>query len=279
MRKLIPCDKPTIAALADRLKRASSHAEYQRIQCVLIRATLGSSAAQIAQLLGWSTATTHVLHTRWATEGESIFDARARGGRHHQYLTSEQEQKLLALLVERAQAGGILTLTQVQQAYQERSGKGRWRVRRSIDCWGDTAGAKWCHDPGIRKRTSRPSPPLKKLRPTVRQEVLRQAKRGRRLRLMLQEEARFGLLGTHRRCWTPHGIRPVVSARLERKYIYALSAVSPHNGVMDSIVLPWVNAHTMSLFLAEVAQRHIDEFVLMVTAPSPIQPSICGRRF
>lgn len=56
----------------------------------------------------------------------------------------------------------------------------------------------------------------------------------------------------------------MVGARLERKYIYAFSAVSPHDGVMDSLVLPWVNAHTMSLFLAEVAQRHIDEFVLMV---------------
>ncbi len=52
MKNLITCDKSTIAALTDRLKRAGSHAEYQRIQCVLIRATLGSSAAQIAQLLG-----------------------------------------------------------------------------------------------------------------------------------------------------------------------------------------------------------------------------------
>lgn len=81
---------------------------------------------------------------------------------------------------------------------------------------------------------------------------------------MFQDEGRFGLLGTPRRCWAPRGTRPVVGARLERKYIYAFSAVSPHDGVMDSLVLPWVNAHTMSLFLAEVAQRHADEFVLMV---------------
>ena len=50
MKDLIACDKPTISALAERLKRANSHSEYQRIQCVLIRATLGSSAAEIAQL-------------------------------------------------------------------------------------------------------------------------------------------------------------------------------------------------------------------------------------
>ena len=56
----------------------------------------------------------------------------------------------------------------------------------------------------------------------------------------------------------------MVSARLQRKYLYAFSAVSPHDGVLDSLVLPWVNAQTMSLFLAEVAQRHASEFVFMV---------------
>lgn len=81
---------------------------------------------------------------------------------------------------------------------------------------------------------------------------------------MFQDEGRFGLLGTPRRCWSPHGTRPVVGARLERKYIYAFSAVSPHDGVMDSLVLPWVNAETMSLFLAEVAHRHCEEFIVMV---------------
>ena len=67
-----------------------------------------------------------------------------------------------------------------------------------------------------------------------------------------------------RRCWAPRGCRPGVGARLERKYLYAFSAVSPHDGVMDSLVLPWVDAQTMSMFLAEVAERHADEFVLMV---------------
>ncbi|WP_255368682.1 transposase [Polaromonas sp. OV174] len=34
--------------------------------------------------------------------------------------------------------------------------------------------------------------------------------------------------------------------------------------MMDSLVLPWVNAETISLFLAEVAQRHVKEFIVMV---------------
>ncbi|MEO7150874.1 MAG: IS630 family transposase [Burkholderiaceae bacterium] len=107
-------------------------------------------------------------------------------------------------------------------------------------------------------------PPLKKLRRLLGHEVARQAERGRRVRLMFQDEGRFGLLGTPRRCWAPLGVRPVVGARLERKYLYAFAAVSPHDGVMDSLVLPWVSAETMSMFLGEIAERHGDEFVVMV---------------
>jgi transposase len=109
---------------------------------------------------------------------------------------------------------------------------------------------------------------LKKLRTLVRQEVGRQAKQGRSVRLMFQDEGRFGLLGKPRRCWAPAGVRPVVGARLLRKFSYAFAAVSPHDGVMDSLILPWVNASTMSMsmsmFLATVSQRHPDEYIVMV---------------
>jgi transposase len=108
--------------------------------------------------------------------------------------------------------------------------------------------------------------PLKKLRTLVRQEVGRQAKQGRSVRLMFQDEGRFSLLGKPRRCWAPAGVRPVVGARLLRKFSYAFAAVSPHDGVMDSLILPWVNASTMSMsmFLATVSQRHPDEYIVMV---------------
>lgn len=123
MKDLIACDKPTIARLAERLKEADSHSQYQRIQCVLIRVTLGSSAAQIAQLLGWSTATVHVIHSRWAKEGDAIFELRGRGGRRHQNLSAEQEAQVLAPFIARATAGGMLKVAEIQQAYEQQAGK------------------------------------------------------------------------------------------------------------------------------------------------------------
>jgi transposase len=122
MKNLISCDKPTIAALADRLKRADSHAQYQRIQCVLIRATLGSTAAQIAQLLDWSTATVHVIHSRWAKEGDALFDLGGRGGRHHQHLSPVEEDRLLAPFTQKAQAGGLLHVSEIKQALEKKLG-------------------------------------------------------------------------------------------------------------------------------------------------------------
>ena len=122
MRSLIVGDKPTVARLAERLKQARSRAEYQRIQCVLIRATLGSSAAQIAQLLGWATATVHVLHSRWSREGDAIFDLRDRGGRRHQHLSVEQEQALPGRASVGGAAGGLLRQPRLQRPRSCRTG-------------------------------------------------------------------------------------------------------------------------------------------------------------
>lgn len=63
------------------------------------------------------------MHSRWAKEGEALFDVRGRGGRHHEYLTAAQEQELLAPFAQRAEAGGMLTVAEIQQAYRQRTGR------------------------------------------------------------------------------------------------------------------------------------------------------------
>jgi transposase len=81
---------------------------------------------------------------------------------------------------------------------------------------------------------------------------------------MFEDEARFGRISDPRRCWAPAGMRPTVEVQIVREYEYAFAAVSPHDGVLDTLVLPQVHAEAMSVFLAEVAQRHPDELILMV---------------
>ena len=80
---------------------------------------------------------------------------------------------------------------------------------------------------------------------------------------MFQDEARLGRINDPRRCWAPEGVRPEVGLQIVREYTYAFGAVSPHDGTLDSLVLPVVTAEAMSIFLAEVARRHPEEFILM----------------
>jgi len=81
---------------------------------------------------------------------------------------------------------------------------------------------------------------------------------------MFQDEARFGRITEPSQCWAPRGMRPRVPAQFVREYTHAYAAVCPHDGTLDSLVLPEVDAPTMSLFLEELVRRHPHEFILLV---------------
>lgn len=84
------------------------------------------------------------------------------------------------------------------------------------------------------------------------------------LRLMFQDEARFGRISDCCYCWCKKPLRPVVKAMLSHQYVYAYAAVSPQDGTLDCLVLPEVNGQWMQAFLTEVASRHPHENIVMV---------------
>jgi len=134
----------------------------------------------------------------------------------------------------------------------------------SIGCWRDRDSARLRPARIILKWIQHASRPLKKLPGVVAKVVQQQVRSERSVRLMFQDEARFGRINDPRRCWVPEGIRPEVSVQIVREYTYLFGAVSPHDGVLDTLVLPEVNAETMSIFLDEVSQRHRDQYILKV---------------
>lgn len=88
--------------------------------------------------------------------------------------------------------------------------------------------------------------------------------KGRALRILFHDEARFGRISDPRRCWAPAPCRPVVHAAIVQEFTYAYAAVSPLDGTLDSLILPAVGTDMMNLFLTEVALRHPDEFLVMI---------------
>jgi DDE superfamily endonuclease len=98
----------------------------------------------------------------------------------------------------------------------------------------------------------------------VNEQSLRDAVQGRSLRIMFEDEARFGRINDPRRCWAPYPIRPLVKAAIVREFTYAFAAVSPHDGALDTLILPEVSTRAMNMFLHEVAGRHPNDFILMI---------------
>ena len=47
------------------------------------------------------------------------------------------------------------------------------------------------------------------------------------------------------------------------EYIYAYSAISPKDGEIDSLIAPYADSKVMELFLAQVAVRFENEFIIM----------------
>lgn len=84
------------------------------------------------------------------------------------------------------------------------------------------------------------------------------------MRLMFQDEARFGRMVRIRRCWAPIPCRPIIDNDYEREYVYVYGAISPKEGELDWMVCREMNTERMGEFLRQVSWAHRREFVVMV---------------
>jgi len=84
------------------------------------------------------------------------------------------------------------------------------------------------------------------------------------IRLMFQDEARFGRISDPRSCWAPTPLRPMVNLALVREFKYEYATVSPWDGALDYMTADKMNTETMSCFLKQVSEAHPNDFSIMV---------------
>jgi hypothetical protein len=59
-------------------------------------------------------------------------------------------------------------------------------------------------------------------------------------------------------------LRPVVGQQIVREYVYAFVAASPLDGQMALLIVPWVDASLMTLFLSHTAAQFHDEHCVIL---------------
>jgi hypothetical protein len=81
MRTLRPLPEGAAERWAALLQEAKDKAEYQRIQCVWLRAALGLRAAQMTTVLGWQAGSVRQVHSDHLRHGEAVL--RSKPAVHH----------------------------------------------------------------------------------------------------------------------------------------------------------------------------------------------------
>jgi winged helix-turn-helix protein len=163
--------------------------------------------------------------------GINALRPRPIGGRMHENMTVAEEKALLARFAKAAGAGEMLTIHDLKAAYEQAIGHQT----------SDSTIYNVLDRHGWRKLMPRPFHPKRDLAAqrdfkknrfprAVRKARRAAARRGRRLRIMFTDEARFGRINRPRPCWAPRHIRPQVAAQLIREYIYLYGAVRPEDG-------------------------------------------------
>ena len=84
------------------------------------------------------------------------------------------------------------------------------------------------------------------------------------VRLMFQDEARFGRMSDPRACWAPAPKRPMIRLAMVREFRYEYAAVSPWNGDLDYMTAEKMNTENMNRFLKQVSQTHEQDFMVIV---------------
>jgi transposase len=123
MRTPKPFPEGAYENLAKDLKLAKTKGEFQRVQCLWLRASLGLSADLVATAIGWHPGSVRKLQARYLREGEAVLKGTGRGGRYYQNLTLEDERQLLQEFLAQSEKGGILEVSRVKAAYEQVLGR------------------------------------------------------------------------------------------------------------------------------------------------------------
>lgn len=84
------------------------------------------------------------------------------------------------------------------------------------------------------------------------------------MRVLFEDEARFGRMSGVRTCWAPPGVRPVVAHLLVREFINAWATISPRDGQLVWGTSRRCDAGSVGEHLEKVARAFPREYLLVL---------------
>jgi hypothetical protein len=238
--------KGVLKIAKEAMKASLTTNELRMCQVVIFPLEYGMTIARAAACIGRS--------VRWTTQARNAFiqsggfpDKKRPGGRNRENLSVEEEKIFLAPFFEKAKTGEILVVSGIHKVLEERLG----RKIALASAYNLPRGHGWRKlapdkrrvgtDPEIQETWKKLPETLKIIQSTWAQ--------GKTIRLMFQDEARFGRVSESRRRWRPKPERSLYPAMVTQECTYAYGVVSIAKGSLDSLVLPRRDTDCMRVFL------------------------------
>lgn len=118
-KPILPKERELLRKL---LREVRTKADFKRVQCVWLRAELNLNSTQIAAAVGLSSSTVKITQSRYFKQKEAALIGMGRGGRRRENLSIDKEKKLLERFLKPATGGGVLVVSEIKAAYEEKVG-------------------------------------------------------------------------------------------------------------------------------------------------------------
>ena len=103
--------------------KARKKADFQRVQCIWLRAELQMNAEMVGKITRLKPGTVRKIWSDYLRKGESTLFEKDRGGRRNSHLSREEEVLFLEPYFRRVSQGMQLEVSELQQAYEKHINK------------------------------------------------------------------------------------------------------------------------------------------------------------
>lgn len=248
----------------EQIKEAKDPRQLQRWHIIHTALLSPKTAQSIAACVGVSKSLVGKTIALYKKGGIQAIQVKPVGGRYRSYMSTEEEERFLKPLYQKAEQGAFITVEDIKRAYEQQIGRivHKTTIYRLLQRHG------WRKIVPRRKHPKAKTEVQEAFKRTL-PEAIHDAERGKRpddtreTAFLVQDEARFTRITHPTRCWAPHRIRPCVPHQVVREACYVFAAVEPKTGQMSSAILPTADTEMMNIFLAQVSEEYATSFVVM----------------
>jgi transposase len=248
------------------IKECKNKKVLKKLKALFLYRISKKPAKEIASIVHTSPGNIYQWAHKYKKHGIAGLLPKKMGGRRREKMTRAEEEALLREIADEGDKGLIVIAKGVQKKSHEKvaSGVSKYYAYSLLQRHGWRKVKPRQQNPKSSKEIREK---FKNDFPNAVQEVAKTFSEvdNRPLKILFEDEGRFGRMTRPVHCWAPKNIRPIVPHQLVRQFLYVFSVVCPKTGTNFSLILSDVDTEMMNVFLVEVS-NHFKDYRLVIVA-------------